>query len=313
MFPRKKYPSFPAKMPVSFWLSNKNGQARYGGDIMEKGIVLYSSQNGSTKKVAERICAGLTKNGCQADMAEINDSAPRQLAGFDFIGIGAPVYMFRPSYKVTDYIDLARNFSGKPVFTFVTYGSEVGDGANWLRKKLAGLKVVDMGHFQCCGRHLFPGYTGRGYVFSPSSPTEQELSAAETFGETIASNLLAKSQGSVVPYDPGTHWVSRFERFVTNRVITKIIYSKFFSVSKKLCNSCGICASICPTKNIEVKNDEKPKWGNNCILCCACQIKCPQKAVSTPISWLIFSPFLWYNIIRTKARKVSWAAPERDS
>lgn len=273
---------------------------------MKKGIILYSSQSGSTKKVAEKICKGLNENGCQTSISEINDVAPKQFNEFDFVGVGSPVYYFRPSYLVIDYIDSIDDLSEKPVFTFATYGSEIGDGANWLRKKLAKRKAIDIGHFRCHGKYLFPGYTNRGYIFSPESPNEKELSKAEIFGKTIAINLITNQQNPVSEYDLRTHWIFQFERFVTNKTFTKALYSKFFFSNKKRCNSCGTCSSICPTKNIEWKSGTNPKWGNNCILCCTCEIKCPNNAIATPISWLIFAPFLWYNIIRTKKSNISW-------
>jgi len=277
---------------------------------MKKGIIIYSSQSGSTKKVAAKICEGLNKKGCQATILEIGDMAPKQFDEFDFIGIGSPVYYFRPSFLVMDYIDSVKGLSGKPIFTFVTYGSEIGDGANWLRNKLSACKTIDIGHFRCHGRHLFPGYTSRGFIFSPESPTEQELNEAEIFGKTIASNLISNQHSIVSQYDHSTHWILRFERFVTNQTFIKILYSKFFSSNKKRCNSCGTCSAICLLNNIDWKNGTNPKWGNNCILCCACEIKCPNRAISTPISWFIFSPFLWYNIMRTKKSKIKWTTSE---
>jgi MinD superfamily P-loop ATPase len=50
----------------------------------------------------------------------------------------------------------------------------------------------------------------------------------------------------------------------------------FYSDEK--CNSCGTCASICPVKNIELK-DGKPVWGKNCVNCFACIHWCPKKAI----------------------------------
>jgi flavodoxin/NAD-dependent dihydropyrimidine dehydrogenase PreA subunit len=277
---------------------------------MKKGIILYSSQNGSTKKIAARICEGMNKSGCHVSVLEISDRAPKLFYEFDFIGFGAPVYYFRPSNLVMNYIDSIHDLSGKPVFTFVSYGSEIGAGANWLRRKLAKRNTIDIGHFRCHGKHLFPGYTSRGYVFSPESPTEQELNEAENFGIRIASNLMLNQQEVVTQYDRRTHWILRFERFVTNQTLIKILYSRYFFSNKKLCNSCGICSSICPLNNIKWERGANPKWGNNCILCCACQIKCPNRAISTPISWPIFSPFLWYNIIRTKRHMINWTKSE---
>ena len=271
---------------------------------MKKGLIVYSSQSGTTRKAAERILAGLAMDGFTADVFDIKENHQIKTAEYDFFGIGSPTYMFRPSYAVIDYIDKMRDLEGKPVFTFVTYGSEIGDGANWLRRKLREMGSIDLGHFLCRGKNLFPGYTGRGHVFSPDSPTNEELTDAEAFGRQIASRLNSKNYGTAHAYDKTTHFVSGFERFVTNRLFTKILYSYFFSADKKLCNSCGTCVSVCPTGNITKKEKGFPKWSRNCILCLNCEIKCPQKAIFTPISWIIFAPFLSYNIWRTKRKGI---------
>ncbi|MGE5672076.1 MAG: EFR1 family ferrodoxin, partial [Fibrobacterota bacterium] len=44
------------------------------------------------------------------------------------------------------------------------------------------------------------------------------------------------------------------------------------------CNSCGICSSKCPVKNIIVK--EKAEIGNHCLYCFRCAGVCPSKAIS---------------------------------
>lgn len=44
------------------------------------------------------------------------------------------------------------------------------------------------------------------------------------------------------------------------------------------CNTCGICKSICPSKNIELK-DGKPLWKHQCEQCLACIQWCPKQAI----------------------------------
>ncbi len=267
---------------------------------MFNGVVVYSSQNGSTEKIAKEIKAGLNRNGVETDLVNIDRGSHISNQEYDFYGFGSPVYIFRPSYKIMAALDDLGSLSGKPVFTFVTFGADIGDGANWLRRELARRKTIDIGHFQCCGKNLFPGYTSRGYYFSSDSPTIKEHTAAEAFGSDIALKVITKKFGSPAPYDNPTHFVYRFERFVTNRVLIKYFYSHFFSANKARCNGCGLCVHKCPTQNITMQNNQKPAWGQQCILCCNCQIQCPKLAVNTPISWFIFTPFMWYNILKAK-------------
>jgi len=44
------------------------------------------------------------------------------------------------------------------------------------------------------------------------------------------------------------------------------------------CNSCGICAKVCPVNNIEL-TDTKPIWKHSCENCLACYNFCPQEAI----------------------------------
>ena len=49
--------------------------------------------------------------------------------------------------------------------------------------------------------------------------------------------------------------------------------------TNEFCTSCGICAKICPNKNIEIIN-ERPKWKGNCCDCMGCINNCPHKAIN---------------------------------
>ena len=57
---------------------------------------------------------------------------------------------------------------------------------------------------------------------------------------------------------------------------------KSFLVDEK-CNSCGICAKVCPVNNVEMV-DSKPVWRNCCESCLACLNWCPREAIRGGIS-----------------------------
>ena len=94
---------------------------------------------------------------------------------------------------------------------------------------------------------------------------------------------------------------------IANDIIQGIVYHQPFNVPKRLsriglywehisfhklgiynlwrmfrtnsnCNSCGICAKICPTKSIEMKED-KPNWKSSCEQCMRCVNACKQEAI----------------------------------
>lgn len=45
------------------------------------------------------------------------------------------------------------------------------------------------------------------------------------------------------------------------------------------CDGCGICARICPLKNIEMKSGKKPVWSDHCVGCMTCLHWCPKAAI----------------------------------
>ena len=45
------------------------------------------------------------------------------------------------------------------------------------------------------------------------------------------------------------------------------------------CVSCGLCARVCPTGNIALADDGRPRWGDACVRCLACVHRCPARAV----------------------------------
>jgi len=52
-------------------------------------------------------------------------------------------------------------------------------------------------------------------------------------------------------------------------------------VDLKKCTGCGTCVSVCPVNVYELKNKKAvPVRENECIECKACEVSCPQKAIS---------------------------------
>jgi ferredoxin len=88
------------------------------------------------------------------------------------------------------------------------------------------------------------------------------------------------------------------ERFLANRWLVSQVYSRLFMVNANKCTTCGLCVKLCPTGNITKNSADRPSWGRNCLLCLSCELKCPQDAITSPISWPIFAPIMAYNISR---------------
>ena len=264
---------------------------------MSKSLISYFSQSGTTALVAESIATGLSAAGCQVDLCNMKNMQPPAVGGYDLLGIGLPVYYYRPPFSVTDYVSSLPELNGLPAFVFVLHGTYRGDAGTAIRRALAGKRAREVGYFHCRGADLYLGYLREGYLFSPDHPTAEELAQAEAFGREVAARVDGK-QYVRREDDRPLSMIYRLERFLQNRWMTRNFYSRLFRVDAKKCNACGLCVELCPTGNITEGKGGLPVWGRNCLLCLTCQLKCPEEAITSPSSSTLFRPFMMYNVRR---------------
>jgi flavodoxin/NAD-dependent dihydropyrimidine dehydrogenase PreA subunit len=265
---------------------------------MKKALIATFSQNGSTTKIADQIGKGVSSSNCEVTQLLITANSIPDLKEYDIIGIGTPTYFFRPPFVVMDFVKALEGIENKSSFVFALYGTDQGDCGNWIRRKLKKKGSRDVGYFKCFGADYWLGYIKRNIFFSHTSPTEQELSAAELFGKVVAKRVDEKSL-QVEKFDPAMPFMYRLERMLVAQPFAKMIYSRTFTVDKS-CNKCGICVKKCPIANISETGNGKLKWQSNCMLCLSCELSCPKDAIRSAFDWIIFAPFMHYNISRSK-------------
>lgn len=262
---------------------------------MPKSLIVYFSQGGTTGQVAQAIASGLSVTEYSLDMFNIKDKLPPDISGYDLLGIGTPVYWYRPPFNVMDYLNKLPELNGLPAFVFVLYGTYRGDTGTTIRHLLYRKGAREVGYFHCRGADYFMGYLRMGYLFSPGHPTEVELAQARDFGQAVAACVSGKKYAKPEE-DPKPKAIYRLERFLANRWMCKQIFSRVFTADKKKCTSCGLCIKLCPVRNITEDRSGYPGWGRNCMACFTCELNCPEDAVSSPIDWLLFRPLLLYNV-----------------
>ncbi len=262
---------------------------------MPRSLVVYFSQDGTTARVAEQVAVGLRGEGHDVDLSNLKDGTPPDPRGYDLLGVGSPVYYFRPPFSVADYVADLPDLAGLPTFVLLLHGTYPGDAGSTIRQALARKGGREVGYFRCHGADYFLGYLKRGYLFSPDHPTSDELARATAFGRQVAGRVAGEPHVGEPP-DPPPAPIYRLERLLVGRLLVRQVYSRLFSVDARQCNACGLCAKLCPTGNVAPDGHGRPVWGRNCLLCLTCERRCPRDAITSPVSWPVFLPFLVYNV-----------------
>ena len=85
-----------------------------------KAVVIYYSQTGNKKQIAEAICFGAS-SVCETDLVYISKINYQTLKDYDVIGIGTPVWCEREPVNVRKLIENITDIEGKYSFVFCTH------------------------------------------------------------------------------------------------------------------------------------------------------------------------------------------------
>ncbi|MHA2142441.1 MAG: flavodoxin family protein [Candidatus Thorarchaeota archaeon] len=155
---------------------------------MTNVLVIYDSQFGNTKMLAEEIAAGIQEAGeitCKVE--NIKDLDKGEVAAFDAVLFGGPVHMMRATRGIQGAIKKAakEGLDGKLVTTFETYmGNDDGKALKkmeeLLAKKAPGARLVT------------PGFSALVDGFQGPLNAEDAVKGKE-FGKAIGQELLKYS------------------------------------------------------------------------------------------------------------------------
>lgn len=274
---------------------------------MTTAAICYFSQTGTTQTIADKIARGLTETGVDTTLLPMAETHPDSLDSYDIIGIGLPVYVFRPPFNVLDFVRGLPELTGKAFFVFVLYGTHPGSTATIVRNLLSKKGGRDLGFLYSRGADMFMGYLNQGVLFSPDCPTPDEKEKAVDFGKELWNRYYTPD--FTPEEDPhAASLPDLIERATCHRFLARHLYSRLFFVDKERCNGCGLCATLCPTGNIRLGEDGRPILGRECLLCLTCELKCPREALSSPFTSIFISPVMKFNIWQAKRECVDHVA-----
>ncbi|KPK98209.1 MAG: flavodoxin [Omnitrophica WOR_2 bacterium SM23_72] len=80
---------------------------------MAKAIVIYFSQSGNTKKMADLVAEGIKKEGLEVALKKVKDVKTDELLKYDCIVIGSPTYYGTMAAEIKQLLDDSVKFHGK--------------------------------------------------------------------------------------------------------------------------------------------------------------------------------------------------------
>lgn len=271
---------------------------------MKKCLIVFYSLSGTTSKIAELLVPGLSSE-YSVDLINITEHKNIDYSNYDLIGIGTPVYYYRPSYPILEAMEDLPDLMNKPVFTFLLFGMVSFDAFHYLERIIQKKNGRIIGHEEFTGEDLFYGYMKLGYLFSPDRPSKDDFSKAREYSQAILENLKGNNI-KVKTVRPGIVYV--LERFSFTRLFNNYIHTYMFRAANA-CDACGICVKSCPMNNVTIVNG-KPVWGHNCIGCYNCELKCPKEAITSSMDFCFLKPFFKYNISHAIKRKIDFVRIE---
>ena len=247
-----------------------------------KSVVIYFSQTGNTKKAAEAIQGGIRSAAGHCDLLRVQDAEVGNLSGYDLIGVGGPVFVFKPSVNLNIFMSRLSPLKGKPCFIFATHGGHPGNFMPAARRILErqGLEVI--GAFDCDGEVTRPSYP---YPFwTGGHPDQIDLQMAASFGQEIVERhqRISGGQGVSRPYfewlkDP--IYYRSVKVWDANKIRSKgFIVPMTLDQTKCSYPECRLCVDHCPMRSIDL-SVTPIVFRRGCISCLFCEKICPTGAI----------------------------------
>ena len=267
-----------------------------------KSIVIYYSQTGNTKKIAEAIHSGMSQLAEKCDIAPLGEVATKELRHYDLIGLGSPVPL--PTI-ITNFINNMPSLKDRYGFTFCTHGTHPGD---YIARMVAALRrkgLIVTGWNDWFGSAFIP-ILPKPY-YTDGHPDEIDLKEAKNFGREIVARTrrISKGEVRVIPRLPRK---GKYERLygIPPQVVPEEIRKALEEDIRKGYEEIGKCK---PKLNVE-----KCKYPK----CTICMDNCPTHSInlsaSPPISYQTCRPcLLWFceQLCPTGAIEVDWETMDK--
>jgi NAD(P)H dehydrogenase (quinone) len=160
---------------------------------MTKILVLYDTQSGNTRTMAEAVAEGArSANDVEVTLRHVDDAEPRDLLEHDGIAVGSPTWCGVMTWKLKKFFDEAICVWGKVEnkvgCAFSTAGG-LGGGSEMTCLSILGVMVnYGMLVFGLTD-YSAPGVTGHYGAVAVGDPDENELASCRILGQKLVMHV----------------------------------------------------------------------------------------------------------------------------
>jgi ferredoxin len=234
-----------------------------------KSLILFFSQSGNTRKIAQAIARGVASRVGMCDAVPLERADVATLPDYQLIAFGSPVWAGVPPH-VERFIDSAPSLSGRHAFAFCTHGAMPLRFAPAMVRILMRKGLTVLGTRGWYGSADFP-FVPKPY-FTDGHPDEIDLAEAEAFGGQMAEScarVLAGETGLIPPVPP----------MPPPRTIIPPPVPMKFNREKCLFPKCRLCMDHCRMKIINLAPARPIFPRKGCQTCFFCEYICPTGAI----------------------------------
>jgi len=257
--------------------------------------IIYFSQTGNTRKVAEAMADAFCERGHVARTVSLKKATSHDAITCDLLGVGTPCFSSQAPTPIKSFLKALPHMDKKQAFVFATSGGAPGrvlyDLTYLLRRK--GVNVL--GGFLARGElyHPAPCLIGR----FPNRPHIGDLNRAKLFTTAIAEYVSNGRPVDIAESRPDTFkpkgWFYDLVALLSKDAFLRLVLPEP-KLDLARCNQCQWCIYECPMHNITPQ--PYPALGNQCIRCYRCLTGCSQKAFNADWRLSNLAVLSFYNI-----------------
>jgi NAD-dependent dihydropyrimidine dehydrogenase PreA subunit/multimeric flavodoxin WrbA len=244
-----------------------------------RGLVVYYSATGNTKKVARAIQRGMSQV-FETDLATVKQITPERVAEYDVIGIGSPIWFFRETANVRLFMNELPDLDGRLGFVFCSHGTAPMGIFHSMVPLLRRKRLTIIGWGDWYGSVYQVLHAPKPY-FTDGHPDEIDLQEAEAFGKQMAERALkvAAGQTGLIPAIPkGPDAIEPFLSHPIGEPFPGANPKRSVNLEKCTYPECTICEDVCPVGCLNLAEDP-PSFGEGCYNCSLCNRLCPTGAI----------------------------------